>query len=30
MPAALLVRHAQASFGAADYDVLSALGIEHL
>ena len=28
MPTALLVRHAQASFGAADYDVLSARGIE--
>jgi broad specificity phosphatase PhoE len=28
VPTALLVRHAQASFGAADYDVLSALGIE--
>lgn len=28
MPAVLLVRHAQASFGAADYDVLSARGIE--
>lgn len=26
MPAVLLVRHAQASFGAADYDRLSALG----
>lgn len=26
MPAILLVRHAQASFGSADYDVLSALG----
>lgn len=28
MPTVLLVRHAQASFGAADYDVLSARGIE--
>jgi broad specificity phosphatase PhoE len=28
VPAVLLVRHAQASFGAADYDVLSDLGIE--
>jgi broad specificity phosphatase PhoE len=28
VPTALLVRHAQASFGAADYDVLSARGIE--
>jgi broad specificity phosphatase PhoE len=28
VPTVLLVRHAQASFGAADYDVLSALGIE--
>ena len=28
VPAVLLVRHAQASFGAADYDVLSARGIE--
>ncbi len=28
MPAILLVRHAQASFGAADYDVLSELGHE--
>lgn len=28
VPTALLVRHAQASFGAADYDVLSPLGIE--
>jgi broad specificity phosphatase PhoE len=28
VPTLLLVRHAQASFGAADYDVLSALGIE--
>jgi broad specificity phosphatase PhoE len=28
VPTALLVRHAQASFGAADYDVLSACGIE--
>jgi len=26
MPAVLLVRHAQASFGAADYDVLSEHG----
>jgi broad specificity phosphatase PhoE len=26
MPTALLIRHAQASFGAADYDVLSELG----
>jgi broad specificity phosphatase PhoE len=26
MPSILLVRHAQASFGSADYDVLSALG----
>lgn len=26
MPSVLLVRHGQASFGAADYDVLSALG----
>lgn len=28
MPTVLLVRHAQASFGAADYDVLSPTGIE--
>ena len=28
MPAVLLVRHGQASFGAADYDVLSPLGRE--
>ena len=28
MPTVLLVRHAQASFGAADYDVLSPAGIE--
>lgn len=28
MPTVLLVRHAQASFGSADYDVLSPLGIE--
>ncbi len=28
MPAVLLVRHGQASFGAADYDVLSDLGRE--
>ncbi len=28
MPTVLLVRHAQASFGSADYDVLSALGVE--
>jgi broad specificity phosphatase PhoE len=28
MPAILLVRHAQASFGTADYDVLSDVGIE--
>jgi len=28
VPTVLLVRHAQASFGAADYDVLSARGIE--
>jgi broad specificity phosphatase PhoE len=28
VPTVLLVRHAQASFGADDYDVLSALGIE--
>lgn len=26
MPTVLLIRHAQASFGAADYDVLSATG----
>ena len=28
MPTVLLARHAQASFGAADYDVLSAIGVE--
>ena len=28
MPTVLLVRHAQASFGSADYDVLSPLGVE--
>jgi len=28
LPAVLLVRHAQASFGAADYDVLSGLGAD--
>jgi broad specificity phosphatase PhoE len=28
VPTVLLVRHAQASFGAADYDVLSPIGIE--
>jgi broad specificity phosphatase PhoE len=28
MPTILLVRHAQASFGTADYDVLSAVGVE--
>lgn len=28
MPTVLLVRHAQASFGASDYDVLSAHGLE--
>ena len=28
MPTILLVRHAQASFGSADYDVLSPLGVE--
>jgi broad specificity phosphatase PhoE len=28
VPTVLLVRHAQASFGSADYDVLSPLGIE--
>ena len=28
MPAVLLVRHGQASFGADDYDVLSELGLE--
>ena len=30
MPTILLVRHAQASFGAADYDVLSAVGHEQV
>jgi broad specificity phosphatase PhoE len=28
VPTVLLVRHAQASFGSADYDVLSSLGVE--
>ena len=30
MPSILLVRHAQASFGAADYDVLSERGHEQV
>jgi broad specificity phosphatase PhoE len=30
LPTILLIRHAQASFGAADYDVLSELGVEQV